>query len=148
MSDALPLVPRYRLDDEQAWLIGIDPMRRYWLAVNSDDRLTILLPGLSTDQFDQFRRAILNFRNLKAGDTLAVPTALKQPLHIQCIAGNCFAIEAEVNGSPATHVFDRESLESLLMTAHPDWQCAPQHAELGRQLLTLSWSQPAAHKAA
>ncbi|RZM74884.1 hypothetical protein [Leptolyngbya iicbica] len=148
MSDRFPLVPRYRLDDEQTWLVGIDPLRRYWLLVNGDEAKPIILPGLSTHDFDQFRQAILAFRGLVAGDTLELPTATGTALAIRCASKNCFAIDFEVNGHPATHLFDQEALESLLMTAHPDWQCAPHHRELGRQTLSLSWHQPAASKTA
>ena len=148
MSDRFPLVPRYRLDNEQTWLIGIDPLRRYWLFVNGDEAKPVILPGLSTDDFDQFRQAILAFRGLAAGDTLELPTATATKLTIRCASKNCFAIDFEVNGNPATHLFDQESLESLLMTAHPDWQCAPHHRDLGREMLSLSWNQPSASKAA
>jgi len=46
------------------------------------------------------------------------------------------------------HLFDYESLESLLMTAHPDWRCAPEHLALGRSLLSVAFEQPAAAKVA
>jgi len=146
MSDRFPLVPRYRLDDEQNWLIGIDPLRRYWLLVNGDEAKPIILPGLSTDDFDQFRQAILTFRGMAAGDSLDVPTAMGAPLTIQCVSKNSFVIDFEVDGHAATHLFDQESLESLMMSAHPDWQCAPHHRDLGRQTLPLSWNQTAAIK--
>ncbi|MEM6714085.1 MAG: hypothetical protein AAF827_02270 [Cyanobacteria bacterium P01_D01_bin.6] len=146
MSDRFPLVPRYRLNDEQTWLVGIDPLRRYWLLVNGDEAKPIILPGLSTSDFDQFRKAILAFRSLSAGDTLDLPTATGAVLTIKCASKNCFVIDFEVDGYPATHFFDQESLESLLMTSHPDWQCAPHHQELGKQILSLSWQQPTAIK--
>ncbi|MEM9121132.1 MAG: hypothetical protein AAGD09_25115 [Cyanobacteria bacterium P01_F01_bin.56] len=146
MSDRFPLVPRYRLNDEQTWLVGIDPLRRYWLLVNGDEAKPIILPGLSTSDFDQFRKAILAFRSLSAGDTLDLPTATGAVLTIKCASKNCFVIDFEVDGYLATHFFDQESLESLLMTSHPDWQCAPHHQELGKQILSLSWHQPTAIK--
>ena len=148
MSDRFPLVPRYRLDDEQAWLVGIDPLRRYWLLVNGDEATPVILPGLSASDFDIFRDAILTFRGMAAGDTLKLPTALGSELIVTCVSRNCFVIDTDVNGHPATHLFDQESLESLLMTAHPDWRCAPHHRELGRQTLSLSWDKPAAAKVA
>jgi hypothetical protein len=148
MSDRFPLVPRYRLDDEQTWLVGIDPLRRYWLLVNGDEAKPIILPGLSINDFDQFRQAILAFRGLVAGDTLDLPTATGDVLTIRCASKNCFAIDFDVDGYLATHLFDQESLESLLMTAHPDWRCAPHHRDLGREMLSLSWHQPAAEKTA
>ena len=146
MSDRFPLVPRYRLDDEQVWLVGIDPLRRYWLLVNGDEAKPIILPGLSTSDFDQFRKAILSFRDMAAGDALAMPTSTGTTLTVRCASKNCFAIDCDVDGYPATHLFDQESLESLLMTAHPDWQCAPHHRELGRKTLSLSWNQPTVSK--
>lgn len=146
MSDRFPLVPRYRLDDEQAWLVGIDPLRRYWLLVNGDETKPIILPGLGAQDFDQFRKAILSFRSMVAGDTLDLPTATGAVLTIACASKNCFAVDFEVDGCLATHLFDQESLESLLMTAHPDWQCAPHHQDLGRRTLSLSWHQPTASK--
>lgn len=148
MSEHFPLVPRYRLDDEQAWLVGIDPLRRYWLLVNGDESTPVILPGLNTEDFDAFRAAILTFREMTAGDTLRLPTAMGTELVVKCVSKNCFVIDTDVNGHPATHLFDQESLESLLMTAHPDWRCAPHHKDLGRQMLSLSWEQPAAMKAA
>jgi hypothetical protein len=148
MSERFPLVPRYRLDDEQAWLIGIDPLRRYWLLVNGAEQMPIIVPGLNTEDFEQFREAILAFRGMDAGMCLELSTTSGMPLVVTCISKNCYSFESEVDGYPATHLFDQESLESLLMTAHPDWRCAPHHEELGRQLLSLSWYQPAAAKAA
>lgn len=62
---------------------------------------------------------------------------------IHCISDNCFAIEMEVGGALVWHLFDEETLESLLMTSHPDWQCAPKDMELGRQMLASLWQQPA-----
>lgn len=148
MSDRFPLVPRYRLDDDQSWLVGIDPLRRYWLLVNGDEATPVILPGLSVDEFDVFRDAILTFRSLTAGETLSLPTAIGGELMIRCVSKNCYVIDTDVNGYPATHLFDQESLESLLMTAHPDWKCAPHHQELGRHMISCSWEQPDAVKVA
>lgn len=148
MSERFTLVPRYRLDDDNSWLVGIDPLRRYWLSVNGDEAMTIKLDGLSVDEFDRFRDSIRSFRAMQAGDTVTLPTALGQALTITAISRHCFLIEGEVNGAPTCHLFDRESIESLLMTAHPDWICAPHHRDLGRQVLSLSWEQPAAAKVA
>lgn len=148
MSDRFPLVPRYRLDDEQSWLVGIDPLRRYWLLVNGDEATPVILPGLNVDNFDVFRDAILTFRSLMAGETLNLPTAIGDKLLIRCVSKNCYVIDTDVNGYPATHLFDQESLESLLMTAHPDWKCAPHHQELGRHMISCAWEQPDAVKVA
>ena len=143
MVEYFPLAPRYRLDDEQPWLVGIDPMRRYWLSVNSDATLTVTIPGLSVGEFSAFREAILGVRKLSAGEAMTLPTAFAHELVITCISKNCYAIAGDVKGYPVSHLFDHESLESLLMTAHPDWQCAPHHKDLGRQLLSVAWNKTA-----
>ena len=148
MSKFFPLVPRYRLDDEQAWLIGIDPLRRYWFSANGDETMPVTLPGFSTDEFAAFREFILAFRSMGAGDSIQLPTAIHTVLVVKCVSKNCFIVEGDVNGFPASHVFDQETLESLLMTAHPDWRCAPHHEDLGRQSLSLSWEKPTVVKAA
>lgn len=148
MSECFPLTPRYRLDDEQVWLVGIDPLRRYWLLVNGDAATSVALSGLNTNNFEVFREAIVAFRNMSAGDYLQLPTAGETLLTVRRVSENCFVIQGDVNGSPVSHVFDQETLESLLMTAHPDWRCAPQHEELGRRLLFLSWEKSEAVQAA
>lgn len=148
MSNLFPLSPRYRLDDEDTWLIGIDPIRRYWLAVNGDETLQTVIPGLDSEDLAAFRNAVLSFRDMGAGDSIQFPTKVGLPLTVNCVAKNCFLLEGDVNGHPACHLLDCESLESLLMTAHPDWVCAPQHKALGSKLLSLSWDQPAVSKVA
>lgn len=140
----LPLSPRYRLDDEHPWLVGIDPIRRYWIQINGEASMTIALAGLQTESFEDFRNAILDFRAMEPGTSLSLLTALDNTLDIHCIADNCFAVEGTCHGAAVVHLFDRESIESLLMTAHPDWRCAPEHLHLGRNLLTMSWQEPVA----
>lgn len=147
MFSQLSLAPRYRLDDESAWLQGIDPLRRYWVMVNGEETLMRRLPGLSTSDFDDFRQAIRGFRGLDVGQELTLPAELGKPLTVHCVAENTYAI-ADDSAAPVWHLFDRESLESLLMTAHPDWQCAPQHLRLGQWVLTAAWGQPVAAQAA
>ncbi|MEO1093944.1 MAG: hypothetical protein AAFX01_03470 [Cyanobacteria bacterium J06638_28] len=142
MSNPFPLAPRYRLDDEDTWLIGIDPIRRYWLAINGDETLQAVISGLDSEDFAAFREAVFSFREMHSGDSVQLPTRAGSPLIVKCVAKNCFLLEGEVNGYAACHLFDHESLESLLMTAHPDWVCAPQHKALGSKLLSLAWSQP------
>lgn len=143
MQPLFPLSPRYRLDDELPWLVGIDPARRYWLAVNGEQEQTMVIPGLLPHSRDEFKAAILAFRGLQPGETLTLNT-LNQPLHLHCVADNCYAIATEVKAAPVWHLFDYESIESLLMTAHPDWQCAPQHLALGRSLLSQAFEQSVA----
>lgn len=140
MKSFFSLVPRYRLDDEQPWLVGIDPSRHYWIAINGEKSLTTAIPGLLVESREEFKATVLKTRALQAGENVTLQrAAIASTIH--CIGSNCYAIEASVNGAPVWHLFDRESLESLLMTAHPDWQCAPQDVELGRQLLLRSLGQ-------
>jgi hypothetical protein len=148
MFSELSLAPRYRLDDESPWLKGIDPLRRYWLYVNGDQRTMRVLPGLSTQSPEAFKQAILGFRNLAVGEELTLPAGMGDRIVLHCVAQNCYAIADNSAGAEVWHLFDAESLESLLLTAHPDWQCAPEHLNLGRSLLTAAWGQVAVPKAA
>lgn len=148
MSLALSLAPRYRLDDSSPWLIGIDPIRRYWIQINGVQDLSTAISGLSIDDVSEFKEAILRFRRMRDGETIALPTATSEPLVIRRIAPNLFALGEAVEGAAVEHLFDREALESLLMAAHPDWRCAPEHVQLAKKLLTVSWRQPAASAAA
>ena len=140
MTAFFPLAPRYRLDDEQPWLEGIDPSRHYWLMVNGDLKNSVAIPGFAAASFEEFRSGILAFRDLQSGDRLVLKRAASK-CTIICISQNCYAIEAEVDGAPIWHLFDQETLESLLMTSHPDWQCAPKDIELGRRMLTQAWEK-------
>ena len=130
MSQPLILAPRYRLDDEMNWLEGIDPSRRYWLAVNGDRQSKVVIP------------AILRFRGLQPQEKMLIQRAFGQ-LIIHCVSVNCYAIEARVEGALAWHLFDKETIESFLLTSHPDWVPSPRDVELGRKLLKLSFEQPA-----
>ena len=143
MPTPLPRVPRYRLDDQSPWLLGIDPLHRYWILVNGNGSLVAAIPGLNSPNLDQFREAIFQVRQLGAGESMQLPTETGRCLTIHGISENCFALEDRVKNAPVWHLFDQESLESLMMTAHPDWVCAPQHVELGRQMLSVAWGQPA-----
>jgi hypothetical protein len=138
MTQLFALSPRYRLDDELPWLEAIDPSRHYWIAVNGDRNVTMAIPGLATSSFDEFKQAIRQFRALQAGEQLTVTRAASS-CTVYCISSNCYAIPAEVNGADVWHLFDCETLESLLMTAHPDWQCSPKDIEMGRKLLAKSF---------
>lgn len=148
MFSELSLAPRYRLDDDSPWLTGIDPLHRYWICVNGDPRTMRALPGLSAPSVEVFKQAIHSFRKLAIGQELALPAGLNDRLTIHCVAVNCYAIADRSSGAEVWHLFDAESLESLLFTAHPDWQCAPEHLNLGRSLLTAAWGQTAVPKAA
>ncbi|PSR16532.1 hypothetical protein C8255_17320 [filamentous cyanobacterium CCP3] len=148
MFSELSLSPRYRLDDESPWLKGIDPLRRYWICVNGDQRAMRVLPGLSTQSFEAFKQAIRGFRQLAIGQELTLPAGMGDRITLYCVAENCYAIADKSTGAEVWHLFDAEALESLLLTAHPDWQCAPEHLNLGRSLLTAAWGQPAVPRAA
>ncbi len=137
MAQRFTLSPRYRLDDESPWLEGIDPARHYWINVNGDAGQAVAIPGLSVSSGEEWKHYIRQFRALQDGEQMElVRTASRCTIH--CIGANCFAIATEVAGAPVWHLFDRETLESLLRTAHPDWQCAPKDLELGRQMLARS----------
>ena len=139
---ALSLAPRYRLDDDSSWLLAIDPVRRYWIAVNGEESLATNISGLLTSQTQTLGDTIVQFRNLTPGETLNLPTYRDtEETQIYCVSPNCYAVVGEVAQAPVWHLFDRETLESLLMTAHPDWIPNPQDVEMSRQLLSKSWEQ-------
>ncbi|GAB1537883.1 hypothetical protein NUACC21_05380 [Scytonema sp. NUACC21] len=139
------LSPRYRLDDETPWLEGIDPSRNYWIMVNGDKNLTVVIPGLTVSSVDELKQTLREFRSLQSGEGMTL-TRVAISWTIHCISDNCYAVEGEISGAPVWHLFDQETLESLLRTAHPDWQCAPKDLELGRHLLMRSFQQAAAVK--
>ncbi|MEO0684645.1 MAG: hypothetical protein AAFY76_06245 [Cyanobacteria bacterium J06649_11] len=145
MKASFCLSPRYRLDDELPWLEGIDPSRHYWIKVNGDDSLTIAIPGLLVSSMDELKQAMKEFRLLKPGEQMTLHRAASC-YQIHCISSNCYAMETEINNAPVWHLFDQETLDSLLISAHPDWQCAPSDLELGRKLLLRSLQQATANK--
>lgn len=139
------LSPRYRLDDEFPWLEGIDPSRHYWVAVNGDSNSTVAIPGLVVDSISELKQAMQQFRALQPGEQMTL-ARIANALTIHCISSNCYAVEDKINDAQVWHLFDQETLDSLLMTAHPDWQCAPSDVELGRRLLLRALQEPAAVK--
>lgn len=141
MYPLFPLAPRYRLDDELPWLEGIDPLRNYWVAVNGDRDRVVTLPGLQASSFEEFKQLMRQFRNLKSGESMELRNRDRQ-VQLICISSNCFAIATD-NNAPVWHLFDMETLDSLLMTAHPDWQCSEKDKDLGRRMLETSWRQDA-----
>lgn len=138
-----PLAPRYRLDDELPWLEGVDPSRHYWLKVNGDEALTIVIPGLAVASIEAFKTEVLRFRALQPGEEMEIRRAANH-CSVICVSQNCYAIATEIAGAPVWHLFDQESLESLLRTGHPDWKCSAKDMELGRRRLMQSWSVSAA----
>ena len=146
MHSDLCLSPRYTLDDELPWLIGIDPVRRYWIKVNGDPSIPVTVPGFMIPSLTAFKEAILNFRSMEVGSTLTLPTFTSESLKIHHLATNLYAVPYRVKGAQAWHLFDRETVEALLLAAHPDWQCAPQDVALGRNLVWQSWQQTSATK--
>ncbi|MBE9129529.1 MULTISPECIES: hypothetical protein [unclassified Coleofasciculus] len=143
MTQPFILAPRYRLDDESLWLEGIDPSRHYWIAVNGSPGIKVAIPGLTVSSLLEWKQMIRKFRSLQPGEQLEL-VRIASRCTIHCLSMNCYAIATEVAGAPVWHLFDQETLDSLLMTAHPDWQCAPQDIDLGRELLARSWQQVAA----
>lgn len=134
------LSPRYRLDDESLWLEGIDPSRHYWIAVNGDKNLVVAIPGLTVSSKSELKQIMYKFRSLQTGEQMTL-VKIASACTISCVSLNCYALETEVNGALVWHLFDRETLDSLLMTAHPDWQCAPSDIDLGRKILMRSFQQ-------
>lgn len=139
------LSPRYRLDDELPWLEGIDPSRHYWVMVNGDRNFIVALPGLMVSSKSDLREAMGKFRSLQPGEQMTLDR-IASSCQIHCISTNCYAIEAEINDAPVWHLFDQETLDSLLMTAHPDWQCAASDVDLGRRLLMRSFQEASVSK--
>lgn len=145
MKASFCLSPRYRLDDELPWLEGIDPSRHYWIKVNGDSNLKVAIPGLLVSSMDEMKRAMKKFRSLQPGGQMTLER-VASTCKIYCLSSNCYAVELEMDNAPVLHLFDQETLDSLLMTAHPDWQCAPSDIELGRKLLVRSLQQATANK--
>lgn len=140
MEVAFYLSPRYRLDDELPWLLGIDPSRHYWIAVNGDSNLTAALPGLIVSSLSELNLIMSKFRSLNPGEQMNL-TRIATTCTIHCVSIDCYAVESQINEFPVWHLFDEETLDSLLMTAHPDWQCGSSGIDLGRKLLLRSLEQ-------
>ncbi len=143
MMNYFPLAPRYRLDDESPWLEGIDPSRHYWVRINGDDRQITCIPGLVVNSIEEFKQTIRRFRAMQSGESMTLSRSASS-CSVHCVSSNCYAIETDWNGATVWHLFDQETLDSLLMTSHPDWQCAQRDLELGRRMLLRSWQQPCA----
>lgn len=142
MTQRFILSPRYRLDDESPWLEGIDPARYYWIAVNGDVGIKVAIAGLTVSSVGEWKQNMRKLRSLQPGERMEL-IRVTSSCTIYCISSNCYAIEAQVAGALVWHLFDQETLDSLLMTSHPDWQCAPKDVDLGRQLLARSWEKVA-----
>ena len=143
MSQFFVLAPRYRLDDELPWLEGIDPSRHYWIAVNGQASLTIAIPGLNAACPSEWKQTLRQFRALQPGEQMIL-WRVANSCSIHCISENCYAIASSIQNAPVWHLFDRETLESLLITGHPDWQCSPKDIDLGRQMLMRSFQHASA----
>ncbi|MDR7898776.1 hypothetical protein RHJ63_10695 [Thermosynechococcus sp. JY1334] len=143
MMHGLSLAPRYRLDDVDPWLLGIDPSRHYWLQVNGDPQQRVAIPGVCVQSISELREIMDAVRSLLPGQQLQIQRAATC-LEIHCVAENLLAIAHHVDGAPVWHLFDRETLESLVISAHPHWQCRPEDVELGRQQLWQSFQLPVA----
>jgi hypothetical protein len=142
MFSGLHLAPRYRSDDELPWLEGIDPSRRYWIWVNGDSEQAVAIPGLCPESFDAFKEAIQQFRRLAPGESMTIDrAAITSTIHR--IGENCYALADDSTPVAVWHLFDRDAMESLLMTAHPDWMGSDRDLELGRRSLMQAWQQTA-----
>ena len=128
MSKPLIIAPRYRLDDEINWLEGIDPSRRYWLAVNGDRQSKVVIPGLCVTSSQELKDAILGLRGLQPQEKMVIKRPFGK-LIIHCLSNNCYAIEGRGEGALTWHLFDKETIESLLFTGHPDWIPSPRDTE-------------------
>ncbi|MGK7889718.1 MAG: hypothetical protein AB4042_10315 [Leptolyngbyaceae cyanobacterium] len=142
MLPTLSLSARYTLDDASPWLVGIDPLRRYWCQVNGEDDV-VVIPGFVAESVEQVKAALEQFRQLPDQEQLTLPACGEQTLTIHCVAANLYAIAHPVNDAPVWHLFDRETVESFLRTAHPAWQCSAKDMALGRDALVQSWQQAA-----
>jgi hypothetical protein len=89
----------------------------------------------------EFKQAILYWRSLQPGDQMTIERAAGSCI-LYCISENCYAIEDQNAPIKVWHLFDQETIESLLMTSHPDWKCSAKDLELGRELLTRSLKLP------
>jgi hypothetical protein len=140
MLEAFVLSPRYSLDTSD-WLEGIDPSRHYWLWVNGEQQVQVIIPGLIVSSIEELREVIDQFRRLKPTESLKL-TRIVETFRIHCVSSNCYGIEGRVAGALVWHLFDRETLESLLMTAHLDWIPSEKDIELGRKALIRSLAKP------
>ncbi|MEL4894317.1 hypothetical protein [Crocosphaera sp. Alani8] len=141
MRQPLILSPCYRLDDEINWLDGIDPLRRYWLAVNGDNHIKAVIPGLCVTSCQELKETILKLRGLLYQETMVIKRSSGK-LAINRVSDNCYAIQGRVEGALTWHLFDKEAIESLLLTSHPDWVPSKRDIELGRKLLQSAFEQP------
>ncbi|MCM1981354.1 hypothetical protein [Lyngbya confervoides] len=142
MASAFSLAPRYRLDDESPWLRGIDPLRQYHIQVNGDRQTLDVIPGLRVSTAE-LKLTLGQVRSLAPGEALRIPVGLESWLDIHCVSDNCYGLASNLQGAPVWHLLDAEALESLLMTAHPDWQSNMTTLDLGRQQI-FQPRQPAA----
>ncbi len=142
MTQPFILSPRYRLDDQSPWLEGIDPSRRYWINVNGNEQLQVIIPGLCVSSIQELKEVIRRLRSLQPQEKLTIKRVAGQ-FSIYCISQNCYGIQGRVKGALTWHLFDKETLESLLMTSHPDWVPSPKDLALGRKALESMFEQPA-----
>ncbi len=142
MSQPFILAPRYRLDEESVWLEGVDPSQHYWIWVNGDPNLQVVIPGLCVETIQELKTVMKQVRSLQAGDMMRIER-IAGSFTLHCVSDHCYAIEGRVQGALTWHLFDKEALESLLMTSHPDWIPSAKGIELGRNHLIKAFAQPA-----
>lgn len=139
MQSALALAPRYTWEHEFNWLLGVDPVRRYWIKIDRTDSVAVAIPGLSVQSLNVLQETIRSFHSLPVGSTITLPTFTTERLTIHHLMENLYAIPHAINGAATWHLFDCKAIESLLLTAHPDWRCTPQDIALGRDVIALGW---------
>ncbi|MEB3357106.1 MAG: hypothetical protein VKK04_10285 [Synechococcales bacterium] len=146
MNSSLIDTPRYCLIDESPWLEGIDPICQYWIAVNGQPSILTPVPGAIAASLQSFKTIIETFRGLQPGERLLLERP-SDPCVIRCVGPNCYAIETTLAGAPVWHLFDQETLDVLLLTCHPDWECSPHDMNLSRAALYRAWEQAAVFRA-
>lgn len=104
--------------------------------------MEVVIPGLIVSSIEELKAAMQQFRSLQPNETMKI-TRVSGSCTLYCINQNCYAIEGRVKGALTWHLFDKESLESLLLTSHPNWLPSPSDIELGRKLLARAFEQPA-----
>jgi hypothetical protein len=151
MVPALSLSPCYRLADQQNWLNWLDP-HHSWIKVNGCAELKVRLPGLAAASVEEFRSVLRQFRALQPGSELQLIRSASVTT-IYCVSDSCYAVFGQVNAAPIgaidspigevpiLHLFDPETLESLLHASCPDSSGRPQTSDGAHCWLSQSWER-------
>jgi hypothetical protein len=155
MVPALSLSPRYCLNDQQNWLNWLDP-HHSWIRVNGCADLKVRLPGLAAASGEEFRSVLRQLRALQPGSELQLIRSASVTT-IYRVSDSCYAIFGQVNDPingpidgltngpigdvPIMHLFDPETLESLLHASYPDGSGRPQTLDWEHCWLSQSWER-------